>query len=79
MIFTIPILLYQLLFVVIAYFANRAEPRTGIVALVLSLLWTVTHIFLMPLALLQTIVVIASWWWFRCRFRSMSAMPRTSD
>lgn len=65
MILTLPILLYQLFFVGVMYVANRIGPRTSIIALVICLLWTATHIFLPMLAVVQTLVVITSWWLFR--------------
>lgn len=69
MILTLPVMLYQLFFVGVIYVANRIGPRAGIVALVACLLWTATHIFLPLLAVLQTAVVVGSWWGFRARFK----------
>lgn len=65
MILTIPVLLYQLFFVLLMLLANRIGHKTGVLALVLCLLWTATHIFLLPLAVLQAVVIIASWWFTR--------------
>ena len=35
--------------------------------MVLCLIWTATHIFLVPLAVLQTVVILASYLTFRSR------------
>ena len=72
MIFTIPVLLYQLLFVLILYIASRFGNKVLAVALVACLLWTATHIFLVPLMVLQGTVILASYFCFRKR-------PNTSD
>ena len=70
MFLTIPVLLYQLFFAGVMLLANRVGPRAGVVALVICLLWTATHIFLPPLAVLQTAVIVGSWWWSRQRWHS---------
>ncbi|MGO1073338.1 hypothetical protein [Lysobacter sp. CA199] len=64
-ILTVPVLLYQLLFVVIMYLASRVGPKTMVVALVASLAWTVTHLFFPPLAVFQSLVIVGSYLWFR--------------
>lgn len=70
MILTIPVLMYQLFFVLALYIASRFGKTTLNVATVLCLLWTVTHLFLVPLAVLQTVVILGSHFLFRRRFRS---------
>lgn len=65
MIFTIPILLYQLLFVLVLYVASRFGNKVLTVALVACLLWTATHIFLLPLMVLQGTVILVSYFCFR--------------
>ncbi|WP_407352135.1 hypothetical protein [Luteimonas sp. R10] len=65
MILTIPVLLYQILFVVLHYIASRFGKRALAVCTALCLLWTASHIFLMPLAVLQTIVILTSYAIFR--------------
>ena len=71
MIFTIPVLLYQLLFVLILYIASRFGNKVLAVTLVACLIWTATHIFLLPLMVLQGTVILVSYLCFRKR-------PRTS-
>lgn len=63
-ILTLPVLLYQLLFVAIMYIASRVGPRTMLVALIACLAWTVTHLFFPPLAIVQAAVISVSYWWF---------------
>ncbi|SDY89911.1 hypothetical protein SAMN04487939_10845 [Lysobacter sp. yr284] len=63
-ILTLPVLLYQLLFVLVMYLASRVSARAMLVALILCLLWTATHLFFLPLALVQSAVIGISYWWF---------------
>lgn len=72
MIFTIPVLHYQLLFVLILYVASRFGNKVLSVALVACLLWTTTHIFLVPLMVLQGTVILVSYFCFRKRPRASS-------
>lgn len=65
MILTIPVLLYQLLFVLILFVARRFGRRALTVTMVFCLLWTLTHVFFLPLMLLQGAVVAGSYFWFR--------------
>lgn len=65
MILTIPVLLYQLFFVLLHFIASRFGKKPLTICLVLCLIWTATHIFLVPLAVLQTIVILASYLTFR--------------
>jgi hypothetical protein len=67
MILTIPVLLYQLLFVVIMYVASRLGRPAAFIALVACLAWTSTHLFFPPLAVLQTCVIVGSFFLFRRR------------
>lgn len=67
MILTIPVLLYQLFFVLLLYGASRVGKRALAICMVLCLAWTTTHIFLVPLAVLQTIVILASYATFRAK------------
>jgi hypothetical protein len=69
MILTMSVLLYQLFFVGVMYVANRIGPNAGTIALVISLLWTATHLFFPLLVVIQTLVVVGSWWFFRARFK----------
>lgn len=64
MIFTIPVLLYQLLFVVIMYVASRFGRKAMWAALAASLAWTATHLFFPPLLILQTAVIVGSFYVF---------------
>lgn len=65
MILTIPVLLYQLFFVLLHFIASRFGKKPLAICMVLCLIWTATHIFLVPLAVLQTIVILASYLIFR--------------
>ena len=65
MILTIPVLLYQLLFVLLHFIASRFGMKPLSICMVLCLIWTATLIFLVPLAVLQTIVILASYLIFR--------------
>ena len=65
MILTIPVLLYQMLFVLLHFIASRFGRKPLTICMVLCLIWTATHIFLVPLAVLQTIVILASYLIFR--------------
>lgn len=76
MILTIPVLVYQLTFVLILYVASRFGPRVLLVATLCCLLWTATHVFLLPLALLQATVIGVSWWVFRRRHLKVPAAER---
>ena len=67
---SVPVLLYQLFFVVLMYAGNRIGPRAGIVVLVLALSWTATHVFLPPLMILQASVIVVSWVFSRRRLRA---------
>ena len=67
MIFTIPVLLYQLLFVLILLIASRFGNKMLTIALIVCLIWTATHIFLPPLMLLQGTVIVVSYFCFRTR------------
>lgn len=76
MILTLPVLLYQLLFVLILYVASRFGSRALTVAMVLCLAWTVTHLFFPPLAVLQTCVILFTYFWRRTKLRSAVDAPK---
>src|SRR3546814_11411598 len=79
-ILTIPVLLYQLLFVLALYIASRFGKAALNITTILCLLWTATHLFLVPLAVLQTVVIRGSHAVFRRRFRSpRSELSRTIE
>ena len=67
MILTIPVLLYQLVFVLIMYVASRFGRTPLAIALICCLLWTATHLFFPPLMIFQAIVILLSYFWFRRR------------
>ena len=73
MILTLPVLMYQLVFVALLYVASRIGRTALNVALALCLLWTATHVFFLPLALLQGAVVLGSYLLFRRRFHRSGA------
>lgn len=76
MILTFPVLVYQLLFVLLMFLGSRLGPRVHALTLALCLLWTATHLFFWPLALLQTLVIVASYAFFR---RKAPAVEREID
>ena len=65
MIFTVPALLYQLLFVLVLYVASRFGSKMLTVAMALCLIWTATHLFFPQLAVLQTCVILVTYFWRR--------------
>jgi len=67
MIISVAVLLYQLFFVAVMYVASRLGRVPLIIALVACLLWTATHVFLPPLAVLQATVIVGSFFIFRRR------------
>lgn len=69
-ILTLPVLLYQLAFVLILLVASRLGRIWLNVALVASLLWTATHVFLPPLAVLQATVILVIYFLLRGRASS---------
>lgn len=58
---SVAVLLYQLFFVGVLYVASRLGNLPLHIALVACLLWTVTHLFFVPLAVLQTLVIVGSY------------------
>jgi hypothetical protein len=72
-ILTLPVLLYQLLFVAIMYIASRFGHKPMLIALVVCLAWTVTHLFFPPLAIVQSAVIVGSYFLFRRKH--LSAQP----
>lgn len=78
MILTLPVLTYQLLFVTVLYIASRFGRTPLNIALVLCLLWTATHVFFLPLALLQSAVVIGSYLLFRRRHNRSHRAEKTT-
>lgn len=69
MFFSAAVVLYQLLFVLIMFVASRLGHVAMAVALVLCLIWTATHLFFPPLVVLQSVVIIGSYAYFRKRVR----------
>ncbi|MFK3651489.1 hypothetical protein ACI2IY_24100 [Lysobacter enzymogenes] len=76
---TLPVLLYQLLFVLILYIASRVGRKTLLTAFVVCLLWTATHLFFPPLAVLQSAVIGTSYWWFGRRTQNIKRLPPASE
>lgn len=66
-ILTLPVLLYQLAFVLILLVASRLGHLWLNVALAVCLLWTATHVFFPPLAVLQATVILVSYFLLRGR------------
>ena len=69
MIFTLPVVLYQLLFVSILFLAGRLGRTALNVALVACLIWTATHLFLPLLMLVQATVICLSYLFFKRQMR----------
>lgn len=67
MILTIPVLLYQLLFVVILVTTDRLGRVWLNVSASICLLWTATHVFFPPLAVLQATVIVTTYFFLRSR------------
>lgn len=78
MFLSVPVLLYQLLFVGILYGASRLGRTPLNIALTACLLWTATHIFLVPLAVLQTTVILVSYAVFRGSTQKQEQPPPSS-
>jgi hypothetical protein len=77
MILTIPVLLYQLLFVFVLFVASRFGRKALAFAAIVCGLWTLTHVFFLPLMLLQGMVIAVSYFGFRRRFaRKVLPTPR---
>ena len=70
MILTLSVLMYQMLFIAIMFVASRLGRTAALIALVACLAWTATHLFFPPLAVLQTCVIVGSFFLFR---RGMTA------
>lgn len=70
MILSAAVLLYQLFFVVMMYVASRLGRLALNIALVAGLLWTATHVFMPPLAVLQATVIVGSYFIFRRRHQA---------
>ena len=68
---SIAVILYQLFFVLAQYVARKIGNKTALCVLALSLIWTATHVFLVPLAVLQAAVILGSFF----AFRSRSGLP----
>lgn len=69
MIPTLPVLAYQLFFVAVIFFASRLGRKPLTITMIICLLWTTTHLFFVPLAILQAAVIVASYLLFRNRPR----------
>ncbi len=65
MFLTLPVLAYQLFFVALLYVASRFGRMPLNIVLLLCLLWTTTHVLLLPLAVLQAVVILVSYAVFR--------------
>lgn len=71
MILTTAVLLYQLFFITVIFIASRLGRTPLLIALVACLLWTATHVFLPPLAVLQATVIVGSYFIFRRRHQAV--------
>jgi hypothetical protein len=76
-ILTIPVILYQLFFVLVQFIARKVSNKTAIVVLVLCLIWTATHVFLPLLATMQAATIVGSFLFFRARRKkTKQAQPK---
>ncbi len=66
------VICYQLFFVFILWFASRYGERALIIVTILCLLWTLIHLFILPLAILQTLVILFSARHFYMRIKKSS-------
>lgn len=60
----------QLLFVLLLYIGSRFRKGMLNIVTILCLLWTATHLFFVPLAVLQTLVILGSHMFFRRRMKA---------
>lgn len=60
MIFTLPVILYQLLLVAILFVASRFGRAALIISTLVCLAWTATHLFFVPLAVMQSAVILTT-------------------
>ncbi|HVI26767.1 MAG TPA: hypothetical protein VM576_11375 [Xanthomonadaceae bacterium] len=67
---SLAVVLYQVLFVAILYLASRFGTKALFIVMAASLVWTATHLFFPPLAVLQTCVIVASYFVFRSRAKA---------
>ena len=65
MLLSVPVILYQLFFVLVLFVASRFSSKALLIALVCCLAWTATHVFFPPLALLQAGVIVGGYLAFR--------------
>jgi len=78
MLLSVPVILYQLLFVALLFIASRLGSKALLTALVCCLAWTATHVFFPPLALLQAGVIVGSYLLFRgAAVRASQRKPQT--
>lgn len=66
-ILSIPVLLYQLAFVLILFVASRFGRVWLNLALAACLIWTATHVFFPPLVVLQASVILVTYFLLRGR------------
>lgn len=59
---TIPVILYQLFFIVLLVVGGLVGRKTLLVLAALSLIWTTTHLFFLPLAIFQGLVIAGTTW-----------------
>ena len=72
---SIAVLIYQLLFVGVIYVASRLGTVPLHIALVACLLWTVTHLFFVPLAVVPPLVLVGRSLYFTPR--RQQRLPRS--
>ena len=75
MILTLPVLLYQMIFIAIRWVASRIGRMPLVMATVACLAWTMTHLFFVPLAVLRTLVILVSAAAFYTRAHKQQASP----
>jgi predicted branched-subunit amino acid permease len=77
--FTIPVLLYQLLYIIVLWIASKKGKRILTIAFIICLLVTVTHLFFPPLMILQTVVIIFSYLHFLKKIREKKDKEKLSE
>ena len=76
---TIPVMIYQLFFVLAQYVARRFGNKTANFVLVICLVWTAFHIFMPLLAVVQTVVILGSYFAFRPKAIERAQEPKNNS
>lgn len=77
--FSLAVILYQLLFIVILWVASKWGKVVLTIAFIVCLLVTLTHLFFPPLMILQTVVIVFSYFYFLRKIREKEDKQKLSD